>query len=180
MIFGSSMPQLLWNVTDQSYYHISRETDRVERQVIANSLGVTAVFPYQFGKVWYTIANAQVKAGRDFYTLEHFSEIDGAECMFMRGDVGSQGTKSQKSILYENFPELEERPKMTAHQHLQHVMGKKDHAIRSDYLMKTWTDGQIAKAPRCLKTRHYYRLLRPNKKAWLSGYFWDIFPTVKI
>ncbi len=173
-LFGSHMPQVLWCETDQSYYHISRETDRVERQLYAEHLGVTAIYPYQFGRLWYTLANHLARGGQDLFSLKFRSEIAGKQCLFMRGDESGRALVRQKELLYQQFPELEERPKMTAHHHLKDLSKFETSLKRAQYFAREWTGQQLQEAPLSLRPRHHYQQVASNVK--LSSYFWDLIP----
>ena len=179
-LFGSHMPQVLWCESDQSFYHLSRETDRVERQVYAHSLGIDVAFPYQFGRLWYTLANHLALGGRDLFSLKFRSEIAGKECLFMRGDEEGRSLKRQKELLYQNFLELEERPKMTAHHHLKEFSDFETSIERATYFAREWTNGELLKAPLSLRPRHYYAHIEkqgPSSSAHSkSSYFWDMIP----
>ncbi len=176
-LFGSHMPQVLWCETDQSYYHISRETDRVERQVYADYLGVSAVYPYQFGRLWYTLANHLARGGQDLFSLKFRSEIEGKDCLFMRGDESGRALIRQKELLYQQFPELEERPKMTAHHHLKELSEFETSLKRSRYFAREWTNQGLQDAPLSLRPRHFYHQMNANSlSSKMSSYFWDLVP----
>ncbi len=176
-LFGSHMPQVLWCESDQHFYHISRETDRVERQVYADHLGVSALFPYQFGRLWYTLANHLARGGQDLFSLKFRSEIAGKDCLFMRGDESTRSLIRQKELLYQSFPELEERPKMTAHHHLKELSEFENSLKRAQYFAREWTNHELKEAPLSLRPRHFYQQLRPTSMASkMSSYFWDVVP----
>ncbi|MCF8059294.1 MAG: 7-cyano-7-deazaguanine synthase [Bacteriovoracaceae bacterium] len=176
-LFGSHMPQVLWCETDQSFYHMSRETDRVERQIYAEHLGVSTAFPYQFGRLWYTLANHLALGGRDLFSLKFRSEMNEKECLFMRGDESGRALIRQKELLYKSFPELSERPKMTAHYHLKEISTFETSLKRSKYFAQEWSNFELLEAPISLRPRHFYQQVTSVSSKEKSSYFWDLIPS---
>ncbi len=179
ILYGSSLPQVLWCVDEQRFYHIAKETDRTERQTIASHLGVHAVFPYQFARVWYTLGNHLASADPSLFDLKYRSEIGGKTCHFMRGDIGHSLSRLQKELFYANFPELRERPKMTAHFHIPYIRSRAYAEERTREMVRQWTGEAPGAIAASLRPRHYYNLVRPSPDAWYSGFFWDTVPLVQ-